>query len=77
MADAEGLGDVGELSGPGKDYYPIWAIVEKAGVPLKDIEENWTLERINGFMDYLSMKADYKSVWGEYFQQQAARENKD
>lgn len=68
---------MGELTGPGKDYYPIWAIVEKAGVSLTDIEQNWTLERINGFMDYLAMKADYKSVWAEYFQQKAARSKED
>lgn len=61
------LGDIGTLSGSGDEYAAIWRIVSETGVPLSDIEENWTFDRMAGFADFLSMKNDYRSAWREFY----------
>lgn len=73
--DMEKLGTVGTLSGNAAEYAPIWRIVKEAHIPLSDIEECWTFDRIISFGGYMEMNLDYRSAWGEYYQQKARENN--
>lgn len=68
--DIASLGRIGTLGGTAAEYAPIWRIVSKARVPLSDIEQNWTFDRIMAFCAYMDMENDYRNAWGEYYQQQ-------
>ncbi|OWV08679.1 hypothetical protein B7992_13225 [Fibrobacter sp. UWH1] len=71
--DLQKLGKIGTLEGTAAEYAPIWRIVSKARVPLSDIERNWTFDRMMAFCSYLDMENDYRSAWGEYYQQQRSK----
>ncbi|WP_072978665.1 hypothetical protein [Fibrobacter sp. UWH4] len=64
------MGDVGTLEGGAAEYALIWRIVGEAHIPLSDIEREWTFERMVSFGAFLSMKNDYKSAWGEFYQRE-------
>lgn len=66
-ADFERLGTVGRLTGAGDEYALVWRIVSETGIPLSDIEAEWTFDRMSGFADFLAMKNDYKSAWHEFY----------
>lgn len=68
------MGDVGTLEGGAAEYVLIWRIVSEAHVPLSDIENEWTFERMVSFGAYLGMKQDYKSAWSEYYDRKAKAE---
>ena len=68
------LGDVGTLDGGAAEYVLIWRIVSDAHVPLSDIENEWTLERMVSFGAFLTMKQDYKSAWTEFYDQKVKAE---
>jgi len=67
------LGDIGTLNGNAAEYVLVWRIVAEAHVPLSDIEENWTFDRMASFGAYLGMKLDYRSAWTELYSQQSER----
>ena len=68
------MGDVGTLDGGAAEYVLIWRIVSDAHVPLSDIEEEWTFERMVSFGAFLTMKQDYTSAWTEFYDQKAKAE---
>lgn len=65
------LGEVGFLTGPARDYLPIWQIVDRARIPLTDIEAEWTYDRIEAYRAYMNMTNDYKSAWEQLYRDQA------
>jgi len=72
-SNIEELGDVGTLNGNAAEYVLVWRIVAEAHIPLSDIVENWTFDRMASFGAYLGMKLDYKSAWTELYSQQTER----
>lgn len=66
---------MGDLTGPAADYFQIWELIDKTGATLTEIENYWTIERFNAFRAYQDMKNTYKSVWNEYYQQKARKED--
>ena len=56
------------MSGGAANYALIWRIVKEARIPLGDIEANWSFERMASFACYLDMANDYRSAWGEFYQ---------
>lgn len=68
--DAEGreLGEIGTLEGGASDYFAIWAIVGDAKVPLYDIEDNWTFDRMQSFLAVRQMRQDYRSAWRKFYE---------
>ena len=76
--DLEAVGEVGTIDGGAAEYALIWRIVGEAHVPLSDIGEEWTFDRMACFGAYLRMKYDYRSVWTEYYRNhcEKKKENK-
>lgn len=62
------LGEIGTLEGSASDDFVIWAIVGEAKVPLSDIEENWTFDRMQAFMAVRQMRQDYRSAWRKLYE---------
>lgn len=67
-ADGGELGEIGTLEGSASDDFVIWAIVIEAKVPLSDIEDNWTFDRMQAFMAVRQMRQDYRSAWRKLYE---------
>lgn len=74
-SDGARMGDIGTLSGSALDYAPAWALADR-GIPLSDIEAEWTFDRMAAFSDYARMKSDYQSAWTEFYRRQAESRRK-
>lgn len=66
--DDGNLGEIGTLEGSASDDFAIWAIVGEAKIPLSDIEENWTFDRMQAFMAVRRMRQDYRSAWRKFYE---------
>lgn len=67
-ADDGEIGEIGNLFGSASDFFAIWAIVGEAKIPLSDIEENWTFDRMQSFMAVRQMRQDYRSAWRKFYE---------
>ena len=75
-SNIEALGDVGTLDGGAAEYVLVWRIVGEAHIPLSDIEQEWTFDRMVSFHAFLSMRQDYKSAWTEYYERKAETDSR-